>query len=122
MSQSVPVGEEELRRRYFNLGIIELGASLTTLGNVLQQDDKASNNGALGGVAVGLERSAAHFRGESFRPMEPLQKRLLENGPKLLEALDALLVLPETKSGHGAQTFNALRVLVQTITDRKTGQ
>jgi hypothetical protein len=115
------VSQEELARRYFNSGFLELGACMTTLGNVMQQGDRTSNNGTLGGVAIGLERAAAYFRGESFKPLEPLQKRLLEHGPKLIDAIETILAMPEAKSGHGAQTFDRLRHISLEITERKTG-
>lgn len=58
-----------LQAKLFNQSVADIGECLITLSDMLQQGFKADNEGRRGGIACGLERAAAHVRGERYVPM-----------------------------------------------------
>lgn len=111
--------DEELAQKYFNLGFLELGACMTTLGNVMQQGPKVGNNGALGGVAIGLERCAAYFRGQSFAPITPEQRKLLSSQALIVQILQK--VQRQAQVGQDEDFCNVVERVLKEISGKKSG-
>lgn len=69
----------ELQMKLFNQSVADIGECLVTLSDMLQQGFKADNEGRRGGIACGLERAAAHVRGERYVPV--VDRKHLKNKP-----------------------------------------
>lgn len=59
----------ELQAKLLIQSVADIGECLVTLSDILQQGFKADNEGRRGGIACGLERAAAHVRGERYVPV-----------------------------------------------------
>jgi hypothetical protein len=58
-----------LQAKLLNQSVADIGECLVTLSDILQQGFKVDNEGRRGGIACGLERAAAHVRGERYVPI-----------------------------------------------------
>jgi hypothetical protein len=66
MSGTAPTQNDE---KLFVLALTEVCDCLRSMSEVLQRRRFAEDAAARGGIAVGLERAAAHVRGRLFEPV-----------------------------------------------------
>lgn len=59
----------DLQAKLFNQSVADIGECLVTLSDILQQGIRVDNAGRRGGIACGLERAAAHVRGQRYIPV-----------------------------------------------------
>ena len=101
---------------YTALAIIELGEIITSLGHLVQSEDPARR----GALAIGLERAAAHVRGENYDPPNERLRLLRVAAPRLVDLVEDVTAWSISGPDGYTEAMESLRLAIQPfLPDRK---